>query len=92
MMAFGASQLDVEVRYPDDLTLRVSDNGTGSTPLSRIVGRTDTSGLQGMRERTSRIEGKLTLGSSSNSGTEVRLVVPGGIIFRKGIRSTVFAY
>ena len=43
MMAFGASQLDVEVRYADDLTLRVSDNGTGLTPLSRIVGRTDTS-------------------------------------------------
>jgi signal transduction histidine kinase len=36
-----------------------------------------------MRERAARIGGKLTLGSSSRSGTEIRLTVPGGIIFRK---------
>jgi hypothetical protein len=35
-----------------------------------------------MRERAARIGGNLTLGSSSNSGTEIKLVIPGGIIFR----------
>ena len=39
-------------------------------------------GLQGMRERASRIGAKLTFDSSAASGTEVTLVVPGGIVFR----------
>jgi signal transduction histidine kinase len=39
-------------------------------------------GLQGMRERAARIVGKLTVISSAASGTEVKLVVPGGIIYR----------
>jgi signal transduction histidine kinase len=34
-----------------------------------------------MRERAERIGGKLTL-LTSTSGTEIKLVVPGGIIFR----------
>jgi signal transduction histidine kinase len=81
----GASQLDVELRYADDFTLRVSDNGTGINPAVADRGKDGHFGLQGMRERTSRIGGKLTLGTSSNSGTEVRLVVPGCVTFRKMI-------
>jgi signal transduction histidine kinase/ligand-binding sensor domain-containing protein len=79
----GASQLKVELRYANDLSLRVSDNGTGIDPAIADRGKDGHFGLQGMRERTSRIGGKLTLGSSSSSGTEIRLIVPGGIIFRK---------
>jgi signal transduction histidine kinase len=44
-------------------------------------------GLQGMGERPARIGGNLPLGSSSNSGTEIKLVVLGDIIFRKATRS-----
>jgi nitrate/nitrite-specific signal transduction histidine kinase len=36
-----------------------------------------------MRERAARIGADLTIVSSANSGTEVTLVVPGGIVFRK---------
>ena len=36
-----------------------------------------------MRERAVRIGGKLTLVSSSASGTEIELFVPGEIIFQK---------
>jgi signal transduction histidine kinase len=36
-----------------------------------------------MRERAVRIGGKLSLVSSSTSGTEINLVVPGGIIFQE---------
>ncbi len=79
----GASQLEVELRYAHDLTLRVNDNGVGIDPVIADSGKTGHFGLQGMRERTSRIGGKLTLGSSSSSGTEIRLMVPGGIVFRK---------
>jgi ligand-binding sensor domain-containing protein len=76
----GASQLEVELIYAHDLTLRVSDNGIGIDPAIADKGKDGHFGLQGMRERAARIGGNLTLGSSSSSGTEIKLVVPGGII------------
>jgi signal transduction histidine kinase len=79
----GASRLEVELRYARDLNLRVDDNGTGIDPAIADRGQDGQFGLQGMRERAARIGGKLTLRSSSSSGTEIRLMVPGSIIFRK---------
>jgi ligand-binding sensor domain-containing protein/signal transduction histidine kinase len=79
----GASRLEVELRYARDLTLRVDDNGTGIDPAIADRAKDGHFGLQGMRERADRIGGKFTLGSSSSSGTEIRLIVPGGICFRK---------
>jgi signal transduction histidine kinase len=81
----GASRLEVELRYARDLTLRVGDNGTGIDSAVADRGKDGHFGLQGMRERAARIGGKLTLGSSSNSGPEIKLIVPGGIIFRKTV-------
>jgi signal transduction histidine kinase len=91
-MHSGASQLDVELRYARELTLRVDDNGTGIDPATVDRGKDGHFGLQGMRERAARIGGKLTLGSSSRFGTEIRLTVPGGIIFRKtmAVRRSLF--
>jgi signal transduction histidine kinase len=83
----GASQLEVELRYAHDLALRVSDNGTGIDPAMADRGKDGHFGLQGMRERAVRIGGKFTLGSSSSSGTEIKLKVPGDIIFRKEVMS-----
>jgi signal transduction histidine kinase len=82
-MHSGASRLQVELRYANDLALRVNDNGAGIDPAIADGGRDRHFGLQGMRERTARIGGKLTLVSSSSSGTEIKLVVPGGIVFGK---------
>jgi signal transduction histidine kinase len=84
-MHSGASQLEVELIYAHDLALRVSDNGTGIDPTTADRGKAGHFGLQGMRERAARIGGKLSIGSSSTSGTEIKLTVPGGIIFRKTI-------
>jgi len=81
----GARRLEIELRYENDITLCVRDNGTGIDPAVADTGRDGHFGLQGMRERAARIGGKLTLVSSSNSGTEIRLIVPGDIIFRKRI-------
>ena len=78
-----ASQLEVDLRYAHDLTLRVSDNGTGIDPAIADKGKDSHFGLQGIRERAARIGGTLTLRSSSLSGTEIKLVVPGDIVFRR---------
>jgi signal transduction histidine kinase len=75
----GASRLEVELKYDDDLALRVSDNGTGIDPAIADKGKDGHFGLQGMQERAARIGGNLMLVSSSNSGTEIKLVVPGGL-------------
>jgi signal transduction histidine kinase len=83
----GASQLEVELRYEHGLTLRVSDNGTGIDPVIADRGKDGHFGLQGMRERASRIGGELTLASSSGCGTEIRLRVPEGIVFPKMMKS-----
>jgi signal transduction histidine kinase len=79
----GASRLEVELRYADELALRVGDNGTGIDPAVADRGKDGHFGLPGMRERAARIGGKLTLVSFATSGTEIRLVVPGAIVFRK---------
>ncbi len=77
-----ASRLQVELTYSQDLALRVSDDGVGIDPAFADGGKKGHFGLQGMRERAARIVGKLTVTSSATSGTEVKLVVPGGIIYR----------
>jgi len=77
----SATQLAIELRYSRELTLRVSDNGIGIDSSITDKGKDGHFGLQGMRERADRVGGKLTL-LTSTSGTEIKLVVPGGIIFR----------
>jgi signal transduction histidine kinase len=79
----GASRLEVELRYAQDLAVRVNDNGIGIEPTVSDTGKDGHFGLQGMRERAARIGGKLTLVSSASSGTEMSVVVPGSIVFRK---------
>jgi signal transduction histidine kinase len=77
----AATRLEIELRYSQDLTLRVSDNGAGFDPAIADRGKDEHFGLQGMHERAARIAAKLVL-VTSVSGTEIKLVVPGGIIFR----------
>jgi signal transduction histidine kinase/ligand-binding sensor domain-containing protein len=76
------SRLDVKLVYNHDLALRVRDNGQGLDPVIAARGKTGHYGLKGMQERAARIGGKLSFVSSANSGTEVRLTVPGKIVFR----------
>jgi signal transduction histidine kinase len=74
--------LKVELRYAQDLCIRISDNGVGMDPIA-AEGKHGHFGLQGMRERAARIGGKFTLVSSVDSGTEIGVTVPGRIVFRK---------
>jgi ligand-binding sensor domain-containing protein len=80
-----ANQLQVTLTYAEELGMRVADDGVGIDPLVAVRGKEGHFGLPGMRERAARIAGKLTVTSSPASGTEVKLVVPGKIIFRKKV-------
>lgn len=78
----SAQQVLVELRYGQDLDLRIRDNGAGIDPSVMTRGKDGHFGLQGMRERAARVGGKLGLTSNPLSGTEVKLMVPGGIVFK----------
>jgi len=77
------NRLEVGLRYGEDLSLCVRDNGIGVDPAVASQGRDGHFGLQGMRERAARIGGKLTVVSSPESGTQITVVVPGGIVFQQ---------
>jgi signal transduction histidine kinase len=78
-----ATRLQVELRYEQDLYVRVKDNGVGIDSVVLSQGKDEHFGLQGMKERAARIGGKLTLISAATFGTEVVITVPGSIVFRK---------
>jgi signal transduction histidine kinase len=80
-----ATHLQVELTYADDLILRVHDNGVGIDAAVVGGGKEGHFGLQGMRERAARIAAQFTVESTTVSGTEIKLVVPGSIIYRKRV-------
>jgi ligand-binding sensor domain-containing protein/signal transduction histidine kinase len=77
------SRLDIELKYASDLVLRVIDDGHGMESSVLNQGKEGHFGLQGMRERVSRIGGELTIVSSQRSGTEITITVPGRVAFRR---------
>jgi signal transduction histidine kinase/ligand-binding sensor domain-containing protein len=79
------SRLEVGLSYAQDLTVRVADNGVGIDPAIVDEGKEGHFGLPGLRERAARIGAKLTLVSSSDSGTDITLTVPGRVVFHKTI-------
>jgi signal transduction histidine kinase/ligand-binding sensor domain-containing protein len=83
------TRLEVGLHYAHDLTLRVADNGVGIDPAVAGSGKDGHFGLQGMRERATRIGATLKVASSADAGTEIVVLVPGRAIFRKPTRSLV---
>ena len=67
--------------YSNNLALLAVDNGVGIDPAVVNKGKNGHFGLRGMRERADRIGGTFTTVSSSNLGTEIKVVVPGWIVF-----------
>ena len=78
----GGSRLDVELSYVRDLVLRVRDNGRGIDPIVLDKGKDGHFGIKGIRERAQRVGARLSFRSSS-VGTEVEVIVPGGLAFRQ---------
>jgi len=79
----SGNRLEVGLTYARDLIVRVSDDGVGIDPEFVSGGREGHFGLPGMQERAARIGAKFTVVSSAGSGTEITLVVPGHVIFRR---------
>ena len=71
-----ATLLNVELRYESDgLQLAIMDNGRGFDP-DAVSSVNDHFGLQGMRERAAALAATLSVTSSPENGTSVRLTVP----------------
>jgi signal transduction histidine kinase len=73
-----ARHIETEIDYGETVfTLRVRDDGAGIEP--EVLGRGRRSGhfgLQGMRERSERAGGTLSVWSERNVGTEVEVTIP----------------
>jgi signal transduction histidine kinase len=81
-MHSGGSRVEAVLSYGHDLILTVSDDGKGIDPEIVAKGRQGHFGLKGMQERAARIQAKLSVATSAESGTRVALLVPGHLIFR----------
>jgi len=75
------SVLGIDLTYGQDLTIHIRDNGVGIDTRHAMSGRDGHHGLQGMRERAARIQGRLTVLSSAESGTDISVIVPGSVGF-----------
>ena len=79
----AGGRIDVTLIYADDLSLSVRDNGIGIDSVIAESGKDGHFGLPSMRERASRVGGRLTIGTSENHGTEIKIVIPGSIAFTR---------
>jgi signal transduction histidine kinase/ligand-binding sensor domain-containing protein len=79
----GGNWLKIILEYSHDFTLRVQDNGCRIDPEILRIGKPGHFGLIGMHERAVRIGAVLSFEDLPDCGTEVRLVVPGRMIFTK---------
>jgi signal transduction histidine kinase/ligand-binding sensor domain-containing protein len=82
-MHSDGGRLEVEVLYGRCLSLRIRDNGIGMDRGLADKGREGHFGLQGMRERATRIGAAFTLVSSVATGTEITISVPANVVFLK---------
>jgi len=83
----NGSQLSIELRYARDLALRINDNGIGIDPDIIGAGKVGHFGIIGMKERSARVRAKITITSTLNSGTQITLIVPGDIVYRREKRT-----
>ena len=86
----GGLNVEVELGYDSrHFHVRVRDDGRGIEPgILEKGGRKDHWGMRGMRERASKIGGRVTLWSRAGTGTEVEFSIPAATAYRsRGARS-----
>jgi len=68
----GAQRATITVTFGDNLVLRVRDDGRGMPKAGGPVGL----GLAGIRERTTRVHGSMSVRSSPDKGTTISVSLP----------------
>jgi signal transduction histidine kinase len=69
----GATQVRIYLQqYSDTVQLEIEDNGQGFDPDTNTTGF----GLQGMRERTATLNGRMQISSQFGSGCRIHILVP----------------
>jgi signal transduction histidine kinase len=88
----AGQHVEVEITYDArQFRLRVRDDGRGiDSAILEKGGRNNHWGLNGMRERASKIGGQLQLWSRPGNGTETELTVPAGTAYRTEPKSKKF--
>jgi signal transduction histidine kinase/ligand-binding sensor domain-containing protein len=87
-----ANQITVRFEYSASrLTLSVVDDGRGMDATMSTRGRPEHWGLQGMRERASRMGARLHIESRIGQGTRVVLTIPAAIAFYDDARERKLA-
>lgn len=81
----AASNIEVELSFTEAaLNMTVRDNGKGIDPQSRNGSdRSNHWGLVGMRERSANLGAELKISKAPGGGTEVHLIVPGALAYRR---------
>jgi signal transduction histidine kinase len=72
-----AERVSIELSFaPEEVRLRVKDNGGGFDATNSMAATSRNWGLLGMRERAEKINGRITIESAPGAGTEVDVTVP----------------
>ena len=64
------------IQEKQQLTLSISDNGTGFDYQKTDLTKTTSMGLSGIKIRAGLINGQLSVNSSPESGTEIKIIIP----------------
>jgi signal transduction histidine kinase len=73
----GAKRIEVDLAFaPDEVVVRVSDDGRGFDAERLPPPSSGHFGLFGMRERAEKLNARLTIHSTPGEGTDIRLDVP----------------
>ena len=84
----GALAIELLLEYgTQHFRLVVRDDGKGIASTVLQSGRAGHWGLSGMRERSSRIMGKLKIRSAANAGTEIDLIVAASAAYEPAVTS-----
>jgi signal transduction histidine kinase len=79
-----AARIKVDIRYdPQELRLRIRDDGKGIDPDRADAERAGHYGLVGMHERARFLAARLAIRSAPGSGTDVELAIPATVAYRE---------
>ena len=73
----SATHIHVHLRYAEDaVTLSIADDGVGFDPRTAMDGNVGHFGLRGIRSRSRKLNGQLTIQSAPGAGATIRVVLP----------------